>query len=165
MDIFVADLLNYVQKTKQQVNMENSNSNAASQESHIQCIEVLISRTSIAKNLQWTLSVYSLENHPISRYPSIHNCDVYHFMTFDWKRTIKQLLENHQVPYSVIQYFSPQGIHAGAERNPVFDENTILSALDQMEEIYGGRDHAHTGALPSSGRSKNSDLVFDEKNI
>ena len=143
--------------------MKNSNSSAANQESHIQCIEVLISKSYIAKNLQWTLSVYSLENHSISRYPSIHNCDVYHFMNFDWKRTIKQLLENHQVPYSVIQYFSPQTIHAKVEVIPEFEENAILSALDQMEETYGRRGDARTGALPKPGRSKNSDLVLHEK--
>src|SRR5687768_13242461 len=139
--------------------MKNSNSDAANQESLIQCVEVLISRTSIAKNLKWTLSVYSLENSPVSRYPAIHNCDVYHFMNFDWKRTIKQLLEDHQVPYSVIQYFSSQSIHAGIEGNLAFDENTILSAVDQLEETHGGRDDARASGLHSSIRHQETGLV------
>jgi hypothetical protein len=138
--------------------MKNSNSDAASQEL-IQCVEVLISRTSIAQSLRWTLSVYSLENSPVSRYPAIHNCDVYHFMNFDWKRTIKQLLEDHKVPYSVIQYFSSQSIHAGVERNLAFDENTILSAVDQLEETYGGRDDARVSRLHSSVRHQATGLV------
>jgi hypothetical protein len=141
--------------------MKNSNPDAANQEPLIQCIEVLISRTSIAKNLKWTLSVYSLENNPVSRYPAVHNCDVYHFMNFDWKRTIKQLLDDHQVPYSVIQYFSPQSIYTGIQRNLAFDENTILSAVDQMEETYGGRDDARASGFPSSIRHEKSDLVLD----
>jgi hypothetical protein len=84
-------------------------------------------------------------------------------MNFDWKRTIRHLLENHQVPYSVIQYFSPQSIHAGVECLSAFEENAMLSALDQMEETYGGRSDARTGAFSSPDKGKNSDLVLDEK--
>lgn len=143
--------------------MKSRNSNAGGQESLIQCIEVLISRNSIAKNLQWILSVYSLENNPVSRQPAIHNCDVYHFMNFDWKRTVKQLLEDHQVPYSIIQYFTPPSIHAGIGSKLPFDENTILSASDQMGETYGATAHSPSVSFHAFIRHEDFDLIPDGK--
>ena len=113
---------------------KNSNPHAANRESSIQCVEVLVSRTSVVKNLQWTLSVYSLENNPVSANPAVHNCDVYHFMNFDWKRTIRQLLEDHKIAYKVVQYFSPETIHAGLEHRLSFNESDMISDLHEMEE-------------------------------
>jgi hypothetical protein len=143
--------------------MKKTNSNAAKQESNIQCVEVLIATTSLPKNLRWTLSVYSLENNPVSPHPAIHNCEVYHFMIFDWRRTVRQLLENHPVPYSVIQYFSARDIHAGVEPNLSFDENAIHSALDQIEETYGASNPSRSFFLPSSFRHEDSGLISDER--
>ena len=134
--------------------MKNSNPHAASLKSEIECIEVLVSRNSIAKNLQWTLSVYSLENNPVTRHPAIHNCDVYHFMNFDWKRTIKQLLEEHEVPYTIVQHFSFQSIHAVSEHNSHFDESHIVSVLNQREET-----------TPSPIRHHDPDLVLHHETV
>lgn len=143
--------------------MKKTNSKAANQESSIQCVEVLISTTSLSENLRWTLSVYSLENNPVSPHPAIHNCEVYHFMTFDWRRTVRQLLENHPVPYLVIQYFSARDIHAGVEPSRSIDENTIHSALDQIEETYGASNLSRSFFLPSSFRHEDSDLIPEER--
>ena len=144
--------------------MKSNNSKAIKQGS-IQCIEVLISRKALSKNLQWTLSVYSLENNPVRGYPAIANCDVFHFMNFDWNRTIRQLLEHHQVAYTVIQYFSSESIHADARKRELSsDGNALLSALDQMEETYGGREQVQPNGMAGSFAYHDSPPILDEKN-
>jgi hypothetical protein len=122
--------------------MEGMNSNVAEQDSKIQCIEVLISKTfkSGGSNLAWTLSVYSLENQPVQKDASFHNCDIFHFMIFDWRRTVRNLLDEHQVPYQIIQYFSPENIYGGVASSS-FDtgldyQRRILSALDQLQVAH-----------------------------
>lgn len=57
-------------------------------------------------------------------------------MVFDWKRTIKQLLDKFQVPYSIIQYFSPDTVHADALNVDRFlsdNETDFLLALNELE--------------------------------
>ena len=108
--------------TKQQKDMRESNTRAVNQKPKIQCLEVLVSKNAIATNghnLHWTLSVYSLENHPVNKSLAIQNSEIFHFMVYDWKRTIKQLLDNHKIAYSIIEYFNPETIHADAVENPI----------------------------------------------
>ncbi|HET9053095.1 MAG TPA: hypothetical protein VFM90_02910, partial [Cyclobacteriaceae bacterium] len=105
-----------------------SNIKAASKEPNIQCVEVVISRNYLrdhTNNLLWTLSVYSLENQPVKKDHAIPNSEGFHFMVYDWTRTIKQLLEQNQIPYSVIGFFSLESIYPEA----VSDSETSHSFL------------------------------------
>jgi hypothetical protein len=112
---------------------------AANSDSKIQCIEVLISKTSVAgsrHDLQWTLSVYSLENQPVQKNRFVADMEIYHFMVYDWKRTINKILEDHQIRYSVIQYFTPETIYADAVDFCSMDnEGVFVSALHQLQGI------------------------------
>lgn len=82
-------------------------------EAGIRCIEVLISRKLMSGSQLdlWPLSVYSLENNPVKQHYAEQGADVFHFMVYDWERTIKKILERNQIPYSVIQYFIPDRIY------------------------------------------------------
>jgi hypothetical protein len=123
--------------------MSNSIRNSERNKSEIQCIEILVSKKYLhdqRNNLQWTLSVYSLENQPVNTERSLRNSEIFHFMLYDWKRTIKQLLDKSQVPYSIIQYFSPRTIHpdclnSGSIRSS--SECDLISALEELEAIEG----------------------------
>ena len=121
--------------------MRESNRKSAERKSNIQCIEVLISRSCVRdsdRNLIWTLSVYSLENHPVKMNRSLHNSEIFHFMLYDWQRTIKAMLEGQQVPYSIVQYFSPESIHTGMSYGSIASpdsEEKFLSAINDLSEI------------------------------
>jgi hypothetical protein len=117
-----------------------SNRSATNSDSKIQCIEVLISKSSVAgsrHDLQWTLSVYSLENQPVQKNRVVSDIEIYHFMVYDWKRTIRKILEDHQVRYSVIQYFTPETIYADAVVDfcSTDNEGIFVSALQQLQGI------------------------------
>lgn len=106
---------------------------------NIQCVEVLVSRSYVRdrNQLSWTLSVYSLENHPVKKSHAAHNSEVFHFMLYDWNRSVKKLLEDQQVPYSIVGYFSPDSIH-GDEQAEVFHSNKeteLLSALNDLSDV------------------------------
>ena len=91
----------------------------------IQCVEVLVSRNYVRednKNLFWTLSVYSLQNQPVKTSRASNNSEVFHFMVYDWKRSLKKMLDEQQVPYSVVEYFSPDSIHADDPKRHVSTE-------------------------------------------
>lgn len=91
----------------------------ATTKSSIRCMEVMISREGLEKNagLFWTLSVYSLENQPVAKPKAGSDSEVFHFMVFDWKRTIKELLDKHQVSYTIMEYFSPGSVLSGISRD------------------------------------------------
>jgi hypothetical protein len=124
---------------KQLEDMSDSNEHAIIKTSAIQCLEVLISRNVLDKspNLQWTLSVYSLENQPVGKSAAIDNSDIFHFMVFDWKRTIKKLLDDHQVTYSIITYFSPGSLYSDALHSG-FD--TLARETDYLTAAAAVRD-------------------------
>ena len=109
--------------------------NVTTGKAQIQCLEVLISKTSKESmgNLQWTLSVYSLQNQPVRKNCAIPDGEIFHFMVFDWKRTIKQLLDTHQVSYSVIQYFDTELLFSDSLKstNDVTREIEYLAAAHQ----------------------------------
>ena len=116
--------------------MREHNTHATNQ-SNIHCLEVLISKNHLTNNsgLLWTLSVYSLENQPVNKNRAIHNSDIFHFMVYDWKRTIKQLLEQHQVPYSVIQLFSIESIYSDVLLQENVSPDKELDFLKAIEKL------------------------------
>ena len=148
--------------------MSDSMKKSEENKSEIQCIEILVSKKYLQdnrNNLQWTLSIYSLENQPVEINRSLRNSEIFHFMVFDWKKTIKQLLDKSQVPYSIVQYFSPHAIHADCLNSGVFhshNDEDLLSALQALEAIDGSTvastkfetTASHIEAIPhfSSGR-------------
>lgn len=147
--------------------MKESNPNAVNHESKIQCIEVLVPKSSIATsghNLHWTLSVYSLENQPVSKNRAFHNSEVFHFMVYDWKRTIKQLLEDHQVHYSVIQYFTPETVLTESRDLGLSDtEAGFFSSLNQLEMDSSPEALSTSAAVfPEPGLKHKTDLVLDK---
>jgi hypothetical protein len=117
--------------------MRESKSTTRKAASNIQCIEVLIAKPYLSQsstNLFWTLSVYSLENHPVKTSHDIRNSEVFRFMVYDWKRTIKKLLEVHKVPYSIVHYFAPVSIYSDDQKvDALFgNEVQIMKALDEL---------------------------------
>ena len=104
----------------------------------IQCVEVLISKNYVSDyhdNIFWTLSVYSLENQPVKKDREVNDFEIFHFMVYDWKRTIKRLLDDRQIPYSVIQHFSASTVYpeiANAAIEAASNEAAYLKALGRV---------------------------------
>jgi hypothetical protein len=65
----------------------------------IPCLEVLISKRAIDAGLYATLSLYSLENRPVRKNLDIHHSEIFHFMLFDWERSLRMLLEDHNINF------------------------------------------------------------------
>lgn len=79
----------------------------------VRCIEISVPKVALSRDgnhILWTLSVYSLENHPIKKDAIKEDCENFHFMVYDWKRTIKSLLTDCKIPYAINQYFSLDNI-------------------------------------------------------
>lgn len=118
--------------------MGKSNVHATKQSGGIRCVEVLVSRkvADNSRNILWPLSVYSLENQPVKN--AIPDCEVFHFMLYDWKRTIQKELEDNQVPYSIIRFFRAETVHADhIEQKELLSaggEHHDFSTLLEMEE-------------------------------
>jgi hypothetical protein len=89
--------------------MENKTPVASHELNVVPCMEVSVSKEAIENfghNLLWTLSVYSLDNQPVKNLSGHGEATSYHFMVYDWKRTIQQLLAENSIPYYVVQYFA-----------------------------------------------------------
>jgi len=50
------------------------------------------------RNLYTTLSTYSLDNGPVEKGQQEEGRVSFRFMTYDWERTIKQLLYDNRIP-------------------------------------------------------------------
>lgn len=50
------------------------------------------------RNLHTTLSTYSLDNGPVEKDQQEEGRVSFRFLTFDWERTIKQLLYDNRIP-------------------------------------------------------------------
>ena len=141
--------------------MRESNPHTKNAQSNIQCLEVLIPRSFIVNsghNLHWTLSVYSLENQPVQKNRFIHNSEIFHFMVYDWKRTIKHLLEDQQIPYSIIQYFSPESIYNGP------NESNAQELLEPGESRYmAERTGARAGGIFPGQSTSDNELLLEEE--
>ena len=140
---------------------------ATSNKSAIQCIEVLILQSYLRNsslNIFRTLSVYSLENQPVQKDRPLHNSEIFHFMTYDWNRTIKKLLDDHKVPYAVIQNFSAANIPGGAADGsfkPVDNEAALLSAVTRLSEYFGVAGLDLVAGLP--GQEEEKTLTLDQR--
>jgi len=160
--------LNYSSELKQEDYMGQSNRNTKNKKATIQCIEVLIPKSFIVKsghNLHWTLSVYSLENHPVTKNRSIHNSEIFHFMVYDWNRTIKELLENLKIPYSIIQYFSPDSIYADSVQtsDKLLLPDSERELFEALESLSDGCDEAHDLTLEVvSKRAETAAMVLEK---
>lgn len=141
--------------------MRESNTHATKKD-QIQCLEVLISKSYLNSNnnLLWTLTVYSLENKPVRKNRAIHNSEIFHFMLYDWSRTLKQLLDERQVPYSIIQFFTPDSLYSDSlDACPSRDnEMKYLSALHAMQES-GGTATSADDRLISIDKKAKADLI------
>lgn len=142
--------------------MRESNPHTKNQKSNIRCLEVLIPKSFIAgsgHNLHWTLSVYSLENQPVKKNRAIHNSEIFHFMVYDWKRTIKQLLEDQKIPYSIIQYFSPETIYHDATHGNSSELMSLLQSVpDTRDEV-----HKKVREILSGNPGENAELTLEEE--
>jgi hypothetical protein len=159
-------IINLCDRTKQLKDMRDSNEHATSRTSAIQCLEVLISRNVLDKspNLQWTLSVYSLENQPVRKCTAVENSDIFHFMVFDWKRTIKKLLDDHQVDYSIIQYFSPGSVYSDSLSSG-FD--TLAQETDYLKAAAALHEAGASDTNPRFSKvtvPKTVDLIHEQEN-
>jgi hypothetical protein len=114
----------------------------------VPCLEVCLSRRVIessGSNLLWTLSVYSLDNQPLGN--GVVHSDVisYHFMIYDWRKTIKQLLDDIGVPYTVLQYFTVDTLYRSPRRRVTiarreaqvrFETNIAVAEQHQVEPHF-----------------------------
>ncbi len=85
----------------------------------IPCLEVLISKRAIDAGLYATLSLYSLENRPVRKNLDIHHSEIFHFMLFDWERSLRMLLEDHNINFAVIQKFLVRNLSEPLEEEAV----------------------------------------------
>lgn len=149
--------------------MSERKNSTGNQQSKIQCLEVLIPKNFIAEgshNLHWTLSVYSLENQPVRKHRAIHNSEIFHFMVYDWKKTIKQLLEDHKIPYSIIQYFSPETVYADVLQDDLCladEEVDFLSAWESLPDVTGEMPAAINKLSLQVENAVASELVLQDK--
>jgi hypothetical protein len=148
--------------------MKARNPHAENHETKIQCIEVSVPKNAIATdghNLHWTLSVYSLENQPVVKTRPFHNSAVFHFMVYDWKRTIKKLLEDHQIHYSILQYFTTESLHCEPVQSGLPDDETgFFSALNKLNEASSQNERAIAkGVFSQSHSPLESELMLEER--
>lgn len=97
--------------------------------SGVRCIEVLISKESLRStnvDLSWTLSVYSLENRPVELAHALPDAEVFHFMVYDWRKTIEKLLNEHNISYNILQFFRTKTIYP----------DTVASASERSDSLH-----------------------------
>jgi hypothetical protein len=114
----------------------------------VPCLEVSLSKKVIensGSNLLWTLSVYSLDNQPLGS--SVVQSDIisYHFMIYDWQKTIKHLLDEAGVPYTVLQYFTVDTLYRSPRRRiaierkeaqVLFETNLAVAEQHEVESHF-----------------------------
>ena len=145
--------------------MKGNKEHATKETSSIQCLEVLISKRSIVgnQNLHWTLSVYSLENQPVRKNLAIQNSEIFHFMVFDWKRTIKKLLEENQIPYSIIRHFAPGSIYMDSVQEDFCAPDHEIHYLVALRELQGAEDQkVSVPVFTSHPEERDQDLILEE---
>ena len=127
-------------------------SDKKSQTAAINCLEVLVPKIYLDKNVDniyWTLSVYSLENAPVKC--SKNHSDAFHFMVYDWRRTIKKLLEHHQIPFSIVQYFTFKGNSSAPLIEACGSTGHDTKVYDTLNQPFR-RDNSPTPVTRSSSR-------------
>lgn len=81
-------------------------------------------------------------------------------MVYDWNRTIQQLLEENKIPYSIIQYFTPDSIYPEALNevvNSPDNEVDFMTALHRLPESDQAGDDVNM--LTKSKKDKRADLL------
>ena len=145
--------------------MGESNTHAGNKESTVQCIELLVSKISLERsgnNLLSTLSVYSLENRPLQKKFAADGCEGFHFMVYDWNRTIKRLLDDFKIPYTVTQYFSLDSFTRDPKPKIYFSE-ADTDILIRLNKMLG--DAADWGrSLSDRSADERTDLILDDRN-
>lgn len=146
--------------------MSKSNHHATNKKSGIECLEVLISKKPIDNNpkLQWTLSVYSLENQPVKKSRTIHNCEVFHFMVFDWERTLQGILHDYRAAYTIVQYFDVSAVYTVPAGKDLCSEDSETSNASALERMAGTMPHTLGGTfVPELYHEEDFDLMLDVK--
>lgn len=93
--------------------MRNYNAHYLHGKPGIQCVEVLIPGKFISANdLHRTLSLYSLQNEPVASNLPDQDHQRFHFMLYDWLRTLKLVLDDRKIPYAINKCFSLPDIHS-----------------------------------------------------
>ncbi len=114
-----------------------------SRKAAVHCVEVLIAEDFLRhnpENLLWTLSVYSLENQPVKKDRDVSKAVIFHFMVYDWRRTIKDLLEIRQIPYSIVQYFDPESIYSDTRRSALESPDSEAAFLSAIQRLPVGEE-------------------------
>lgn len=115
--------------------MRESDKRSLDETAAINCLEVLVPRIYLdnnVDNIYWTLTVYSLENAPVKKERSSEQSDTFRFMVYDWRRTIRKLLEHRQIPFSVVQYFTSDSI-SSADTIDTLDYTSIqIGSVDTL---------------------------------
>ena len=146
--------------------MKKSNTRAANPKSKIQCVEILVSKRPISSsyNLLWTLTVYSLENQPVKKNLSLKDSEVFHFMVYDWNKTIKHLLDDHQVPYSIVQFFTPETLFPETPDRYCLseDDNSVLVAMHKLEGLTDFKVANEPEEYFVKHGEENADLILHE---
>lgn len=138
---------------------------------NIQCVEVLVSRSYVRDRnhqLPWTLSVYSLQNHPVKMSQDTHNSEMFHFMLYDWKRSIKKFLDDQQIPYSIVGYFCSDSIHSDEQDTDLMNRNSdeqLLSALNDLSEVSEMADQRTQGGRDFTQASNKVQSLMHDKQL
>ena len=126
--------------------------------------EIYLLRSNI--NLNYTLSAYALEPPVVER----HSRDLkvsFHFMLYDWEKTISHLLTQNSIPYEIVGSYDTDKIRA-TDKKKVYlaeDDLEILFALNTMLE-NAGYDVvvSHCGAPMLKANLPSADLfILDNK--
>ena len=114
--------------------MRNYNTDYLHGQDGIHCVEIVIPESFIsAHDLYRTLSLYSLQNEPLADNPSGECHQSFHFMLYDWLRTLRLLLDDKRIQYTVIKRFSLADIH-GDGKDTSSDTHLITSGAFMIYE-------------------------------
>ena len=107
----------------------------------IRCVEVKLWGIYFLKNreeLLSMLSAYALEAKPFRNNPDSTEELSYHFLAFDWERSVRSLLARNLIPFEVVSTFETNAV--ATEKKKVYlveDDLDILFALNTMLEDAG----------------------------
>lgn len=106
------------------------------------CVQVRLSAIYLNRNqqnLQKTLSAYALEGKPLQAPFKESEQVFYHFLRFDWEKTLQSLLVRNAIPFEIMKTFE-QDIFRNRAKNKVYlveDDLDILFALNVILEEAG----------------------------
>lgn len=145
--------------------MDESNTHAGKENNKIRCIEIILSQSDLERtgcNLRWTLSVYSLENQPFEIQLSEGRGQKFHFMVYDWRRTIKGLLENLTIPYKVTKYFVPDNVYCDPHQKIGFSESDATLVFQNTTVLDKGDHSGKSLPRPRDSYDVPKGFVYEE---